>query len=55
MMPNLRRARGDYVVKHFGVAYDDFRKEVWVSLQKPSLLLLKFNAFTNVSLFGRFL
>ncbi len=31
-MPNLKRARGEYVVKHLGVAYDDFRKEVWVRL-----------------------
>lgn len=30
LVPNIKRARNDYIVKYLGVAYDDFRKEVWV-------------------------
>jgi len=29
-MPALKRAKGEFIVKHLGVTYDDFRKEVWV-------------------------
>ena len=30
LMPALKRAKGEFIVKHLGVTYDDFRKEVWV-------------------------
>ncbi len=31
LMPNLKKAKSEYLVKYLGVSYDDFRKEVWVS------------------------
>ncbi len=31
LVPNLRRPRGDNLLRVLGVSYDDFRKEVWVS------------------------
>ena len=34
LMPLTKRSglsKSAYLVKYFGVAYDDFRKEVWVS------------------------
>ena len=30
LMPALKRAKGEFIVKYLGVSYDDFRKEVWV-------------------------
>ena len=30
LMPSIKRAKGELIVKYFGVSYDDFRKEVWV-------------------------
>ena len=30
LMPSLKRAKGEFIVKYLGVSYDDFRKEVWV-------------------------
>jgi hypothetical protein len=30
LMPSIRRGKSEFVVKYLGVAYDDFRKEVWV-------------------------
>ena len=30
LMPALKRAKGEFIVKYLGVTYDDFRKEVWV-------------------------
>ena len=37
LMPNLKRARSDYIVKYLGVSYDDFRKEVWVRMWNMQL------------------
>jgi hypothetical protein len=36
LMPSIRRGKSEFVVKYLGVAYDDFRKEVWVR-KKPFL------------------
>eukprot|EP00095_Tigriopus_kingsejongensis_P009034 maker-scaffold458_size165745-snap-gene-0.24 protein:Tk09034 transcript:maker-scaffold458_size165745-snap-gene-0.24-mRNA-1 annotation:"npk1-related protein kinase" len=30
LMPNIKRAKQENLVRYFGVSYDDFRKEVWV-------------------------
>lgn len=30
LVPHIKRAKSEYVVKYLGVSYDDFRKEVWV-------------------------
>ena len=32
LVPNIKRAKSDFIVKYLGVAYDDFRKEVWVTI-----------------------
>ena len=32
-MPTIKRAKSEFVVRYLGVSYDDFRKEVWVSLK----------------------
>jgi hypothetical protein len=31
LMPNIKRGKSEFIVKYLGVAYDDFRKEVWVT------------------------
>jgi hypothetical protein len=31
LLPHIKRGKSDYIVKYLGVAYDDFRKEVWVN------------------------
>ena len=31
LMPSIKRAKSDFIVRYLGVSYDDFRKEVWVS------------------------
>jgi len=30
LMPSIKRAKSDFIVRYLGVSYDDFRKEVWV-------------------------
>lgn len=30
LMPAIKRGKGEFIVRYLGVAYDDFRKEVWV-------------------------
>ena len=30
LLPNIKKGKSDFIVKYLGVAYDDFRKEVWV-------------------------
>ena len=30
LWPNIRRAKGEFVVKCLGVSFDSFRQEVWV-------------------------
>ena len=30
LWPNIRRAKGEFVVKCLGVSFDAFRQEVWV-------------------------
>jgi len=30
LMPSIKRAKSEFIVRYLGVSYDDFRKEVWV-------------------------
>ena len=32
LMPSIKRAKSEFIVRYLGVSYDDFRKEVWVSV-----------------------
>ena len=33
LMPSIKRAKSEFIVRYLGVSYDDFRKEVWVSVK----------------------
>ena len=44
LMPALKRAKGEFIVKYLGVTYDDFRKEVWV------MFIHNYNMITIASL-----
>ena len=39
LMPSIKRAKSDFIVRYLGVSYDDFRKEVWVSFNVLKTIL----------------
>lgn len=40
LMPNIKRANHENIVRFLGVSYDDFRKEVWVIPKKRPTIIL---------------
>ena len=50
LWPNIRRAKGEFVVKCLGVSFDAFRQEVWVG---PIIYFLKRDTFEWLQLRNR--